>query len=416
MVTPEHRNRWPGWALPVLTGIWLGCFVYLGVASRLPNIPGVTGRGESVALSGHFLTTLVLALLVFAMIRARDLSRSTLRVALVAFIAATVAGGGIEVLQAFSRTRTPELVDWLFDALGALIGVGVIGFIDSNPSFRPKLVTAGHTLGAGVAALAVSAFFVWPPIAPEEVTVYCPAEVAERRVPVAPIKVGTGSRVSDGLLVLYTFQDSAADVSGLVPALDLDLAGGAAVRDGSLRSPGGDGVAKSPGPAARIFEGAAMSEAFTIEAWVRPADLLQRGPARIVSTSGSTDLGDVNFHVGQERTCLSVRIRTGDGAAAWLITEGVFLGAQPAWHVAVTYDRGSIGVFVDTALVEQFDVNHGPLDVWDQTLPLLIGNEATLDRPFEGDVHLVAVYGRALEAAEIAQNYRAGAMWSGSSS
>jgi VanZ family protein len=409
MVTSEHTQRWPGWVLPVLTGIWLGCFVYLGVASRLPNIPGVTGRGESVALSGHFLTTLVLALLIFAVIRARDLSRSTLVVALVAFGAAAVAGGVIEVLQAFTRTRTPELVDWLFDALGGLVGVGVMVLIDRKPSFRPRMVTAAHSLGGTVAALAVSAFFIWPPIAPEEVTVYCPAEVAERRVPVAPIDAGTGARVPDGLVVLYTFQDSSDDVSGLAPALNLYLAGGANVRDGRLRMGGGDDVALSPGPAARIHEAAAMSGAFTVETWLRPADLLQRGPARIVSTSGSTDLGDVNFHVGQERTCLSIRVRTDEGAAAWLLTEGVFLGPQPAWHVAVTYDRGSIGVFVDGALVEQYDVNHGPLRVWDPTLPLLVGNEATLDRPFQGDIHLVAFYGRALDESEIAINYRAGA-------
>ena len=168
--------RWPVWALPLLTVVWLGCFVYLGVASRLPNIPGVTGRGESVALSGHFLTTLVLALLIFAVIRARDLNRPTLWVALAAAAAATVAGGGIELLQSFSRTRTPELVDVVFDGLGALVGVGAMAVIDVHGALRSRLVSGAHVLGAGAAALAVSAFFIWPPIAPDEVTVYCPAE------------------------------------------------------------------------------------------------------------------------------------------------------------------------------------------------------------------------------------------------
>ncbi|NNC91538.1 MAG: hypothetical protein HKN80_03495, partial [Acidimicrobiia bacterium] len=67
------------WVLPALTIIWFGCFVYLGVASRLPTIPGLTGGGESVALSGHFLTTLVLAWLVFALVRSRNLERPTWR-------------------------------------------------------------------------------------------------------------------------------------------------------------------------------------------------------------------------------------------------------------------------------------------------------------------------------------------------
>ncbi|NNF88225.1 MAG: LamG domain-containing protein [Acidimicrobiia bacterium] len=170
-------------------------------------------------------------------------------------------------------------------------------------------------------------------------------------------------------------------------------------------------MAVSAEPASRILEAATMSESFTVEAWVRPADLLQRGPARIVSTSESTDLADVNFHLGQERSCLSFRIKTGPGdVAAWLITEPVFVTAQPAWHIAVTYDRGAIDVFVDGALSDRFDVNHVPLDdAWDPMLPLIIGNEATLDRAFRGDVHLVAIYGRALDESEIASNYEAGA-------
>ncbi|NNC93406.1 MAG: VanZ family protein, partial [Acidimicrobiia bacterium] len=196
------------------------------MASRLPNIPGVTGRGESVALSGHFLSTLVLAALVFALIRARDLDRRTARVAFATFLVAVVVGGGIEILQGFSRTRTPELVDWLFDSLGAVVGIAVMVTVDIQPPHRPGLVTAAHVFGAGVAALAVSAFFVWPPIPAAELTSYCPQDVQERKVPVAPIEVGTGTRISDGLLVLYTFQDSADDVSGLVPGLDLELSGG----------------------------------------------------------------------------------------------------------------------------------------------------------------------------------------------
>jgi hypothetical protein len=128
-----------------------------------------------------------------------------------------------------------------------------------------------------------------------------------------------------------------------------------------------------------------------------------------LTASGSTRLDDVNFHLGQERTCVSFRISTGEGDAEWLLATRVFRVPQPVWQVAVTYDSGDVGVYVDGELRERFVVEPGAPDGWDPMLPLLVGNEATLDRAFHGDIHLVAVYGRALDESEIAVNYAAGA-------
>ncbi len=408
----QSISRWPSWALPALTAVWMGSFVYLGLASRLPDIPGLTGRGESVASFGHFTTTLVLAVLVYGLIRSRGLDRPTLGIAISSVVAATLAGGIVEVLQSFSRTRSPQLADLWFDGLGAVVGVGLMGVIDARPSLRPKLVEGAHVLGAVAVSLTIAAFFIWPPITPEEVAAYCPAGVEERRVPRVEVEAGIGSRVSDGLLALYSFEDSSDDVSGVAPALNLVLEGGAALRNGELRITGVDGVARSARAATKVDDAVKVTDSFTVEAWVRPRDLLQRGPARIVTASGSTSLSDVNFHLGQERTCLSFRVAAGGGAAEWLLIEGVFSAPQPAWHIAVTYERGSIGVFAEGAHVESRVVEPGPLDSWAPDFPLYVGNEATLNRPFRGDILLVAIYGRALTATEIASNYAAGALTS----
>ena len=47
---------------------------------------------------------------------------------------------------------------------------------------------------------------------------------------------------------------------------------------------------------------------------------------------------------------------------------------------------------------------------WDSNYPLLIGNEATLDRPYLGEIFLVAIYDRVISDAEIQQNFNAGAL------
>lgn len=392
-----------------LTAAWIGCFVYLGLASRLPSVPWLTGRGESVAYSGHFVTTLILAVLFFALLRNLNFSRPTISVALASLVAASLAGGVIELLQGWSRTRNPQFSDWLFDGFGAVLGVAIMAAIDARHALRRPLIAGTQLFGALVVAFTVSAFFIWPPPTVQGVAAFCPAGVRQREVPVEPIESGTGPRVGDGLVALYTFEETADDVSQVEPVLDLRLEGSATLRAGALSISGTDGAAAGGDPAVKVHDAARPTDAFTIEAWVRPDDLLQRGPARIVTSSGSTSLDDVNFHLGQERTCVSFRVDAGDGEAEWLLTKKVFTTPQPVWHVVVTFDGGAVGVYVDGELLERLTVEPGSLDGWDPILPLLIGNEATLDRAFQGDIHLVAFYGRALDESEVAINYRAGA-------
>jgi hypothetical protein len=49
----------------------------------------------------------------------------------------------------------------------------------------------------------------------------------------------------------------------------------------------------------------------------------------------------------------------------------------------------------------------GDLSNWDPSHRLVVGNEASLDRQWNGTVTLVAVYNRALSAAEVKRNVEA---------
>jgi hypothetical protein len=116
----------------------------------------------------------------------------------------------------------------------------------------------------------------------------------------------------------------------------------------------------------------------------------------------------VNFHLGQDRQCLSVRVNAGGDEAAWLLFDDVFARRQRAWHVVATYDRGTVRLFVDGEERYEEDLPDADLSRWSRDYPLLVGNEATRDRPFRGEVYLVALYDRALDEDEVEQNHDAG--------
>ena len=83
-------------------------------------------------------------------------------------------------------------------------------------------------------------------------------------------------------------------------------------------------------------------------------------------------------------------------------------------HVVYTRDAaGQATVYIDGVVEGQASVG-GSLSNWDATMPLLLGNEASGGRPWLGEYKLVAVYARALSAAEVAQNLSAGSEGDGS--
>jgi len=116
-----------------------------------------------------------------------------------------------------------------------------------------------------------------------------------------------------GALVLYTFSDggnAVRDVAGVGQPLDLTIAQPGAV----TWAPGGglevrkSTLIASAGPATKITDAVRASGAFTLEAWVRPANTTQAGPARIVTLS--RDPGARSFTLGQDKTGYLVRFRT----------------------------------------------------------------------------------------------------------
>ena len=119
-------------------------------------------------------------------------------------------------------------------------------------------------------------------------------------------------RVSEGLVALYEFKAGAGrvvrDVSGVGTPLDLNIIDPSAV---SWKADGGLAIHASAtirsSVATKIIEALKASQAITIEAWVKPANTTQYGPARIVALSGDAYPTGGNFVLGA-----GVKVPAGD--------------------------------------------------------------------------------------------------------
>ena len=222
-------------------------------------------------------------------------------------------------------------------------------------------------------------------------------------------------RVGSGLQVLYDFTEGQGrivhDRSGVGKPLDLTIDDAKSVQwsSGSLivTSPV---LIASPKPAKKIIDAVKKSNAITIEAWMRPANVNQSGPARIVSLSASPTQRNVTL--GQDGGAYDVRLRTterdNNGLPSTSTAKNVV--SPRLMHVVFTRDRrGTAAISIDGKRVTSKKAG-GNFANWDAGDRLGLCNELSGDRPWLGEFHLVAIYNRALSASEVKSNFAAGVM------
>lgn len=228
-----------------------------------------------------------------------------------------------------------------------------------------------------------------------------------------------GGRVLDGLQALYNFDESQGttirDTSGMSPPLDL------VIEDPTKATwlPGALSFtaptrAKSVGSAARIESAMQATQELTLEAWITPDNLTQDGPARILTMSDGAYLR--NFTLGQglwgsqASDTYNVRLRSTetDQDGMPMLTTGAGAAKIGLQHVVFTRTTsGKTRLYVDGTMQVEGNTGGG-FSNWDPAYSLALGNEIGTSRPWLGTMHLVAMYDRALSAAEVQQNLLAG--------
>lgn len=225
-----------------------------------------------------------------------------------------------------------------------------------------------------------------------------------------------GNRHEANVIALYEFKTGsgniAYDTSGVEPAINLNLSG-------QVDWVGGYGLdfitgkAQGTTTASRKLANLIRSTGeYSIEAWVVPANVTQEGPARIISYSAGTAAR--NFTLGQTRYNYDFLHRSGttdgNGEPALSTADADERLQATQQHVVVTFDPANgRRIYVNGIYSGDLDpVSGGTLADWDDTYALVLGNEVSGNRPWQGKVRLLAIHNRALTTGQIVQNFEAG--------
>ena len=150
---------------------------------------------------------------------------------------------------------------------------------------------------------------------------------------------------------------------------------------------------------------------YTLETWVAPANVAQKN-AYIVSYSGSNTTRDATLGQAVTQYQGMARSSTTDtnGMPALLTTTADGAAQAALQHVVLTYDPVSgQKIYVNGVYTGDADPSKGgSLANWDSTFALVLGNETTGQRQWQGTIKFVAIHNRALTPAQIQQNFAAG--------
>lgn len=230
----------------------------------------------------------------------------------------------------------------------------------------------------------------------------------------APAGQPPAGRVITGVVALYEFEEGSGslvlDSSGISTPLTLTILaspGDVAWISGGL-AVNANVILQTTGRATKVVTACQNSNEISIEAWVKPDNTTQNGPARIVTLS--VDPYNRNFTLAQEANQYIVRLRTTNTTINGFPELVSPPGSVTTNLSHILYTRNTTGtekIYINSVAVVT-GTRTGNFSNWDPGYRLALANELTNNRPWLGEYHLVAVYCRALTPAEVAQNYAAG--------
>ena len=226
----------------------------------------------------------------------------------------------------------------------------------------------------------------------------------------ADAEAGGAARADANAIALFNFDEGAGDItvdsSGVGTPITLNIEGMEWVDGGGLRNVSGKAEA-SLVDSQKLFN--MITDAYTVEAWIISDNNAQDGPARIVSYSSSTNTR--NFTLGQNAIYYQLRNASattdGNGTPALeALDPQVDVSLQ---HVVATFDAASgRKVYINGQLSIEENLANGDTLDWQDDQLLVLGNEVSNDRTWQGVFRLVAIHNSALTATEVQQNFDAG--------
>ena len=244
-----------------------------------------------------------------------------------------------------------------------------------------------------------------------------PSLVISKALTLSQGTVASGQgRYDANVIAEYLFQTgsgtTAYDTSGVDPAADLTITGNVTWSGGwgIIVGPGGKAQATTSS-SSKIYSLIQATGEFSVEAWVAPA-LVAVDNSYMVSYSG----GDTtrNFTLGQTNQNYDYLLRSSNsdlnGMPLLATPTAAMLLQASLQHVVLTYDPvNGRQIYVNGVNTGVIDPQKGgTISNWDNTFALVLGNEVSGDRNWQGLIKFAAIHSRALTSAQVLQNYNAG--------
>jgi hypothetical protein len=288
----------------------------------------------------------------------------------------------------------------------------------TNSRFYQRLLTDMHNCWSNCATDAaqmlaqIQAFAKM--LAPTNIN---PSLVVSKALTLGQGTVASGaSRFDADTIAKYEFETGtgliAYDTSGIDPSADMTITGNVTWAGGWGVNVGAGGKLQATTSASsKIYNAVQSTGEFSIEAWVAPA-LVAVDNSYMVSYSG----GDTtrNFTLGQTNQQYDFMLRGSNSdlnGMPQLQTSATAMLLQAALqHVVLTYDPvNGRQIYVNGVNANVPDPQKGgTISNWDSSFALVLGNETSGDRSWQGLIKFVAIHSRALSAAQVMQNYNAG--------
>jgi hypothetical protein len=292
------------------------------------------------------------------------------------------------------------------------------GACGTNSRLYQRLATDNHNCWSNCAAnaatmlAAIQAFAGM--IAPANIN---PALVTSDAITLGQGTIASGANRYDAdTIAKYEFEsivnNTTYDTSGIDPAADLTISGNVTLAGGWGINVGAGGKAQATTAASsKIYNLIQATGEFSVEAWVAPA-LVAVNNSYMVSYSG----GDTtrNFTLGQTNQDYDFMLRSSTTALTGmpqLQTPDAAMALQASLqHVVLTYDPvNGRQIYVNGVSVGPPDGQKGgTIANWDSSFALVLGNEVSGDRSWQGLIKFVAIHSRAMTPAQVMQNYNAG--------
>ncbi len=243
--------------------------------------------------------------------------------------------------------------------------------------------------------------------------VFDPSLVASKAVVIADdgIVAAGGSRYENDLIALYEFKTgegfTAVDTSGVDPAANLTLSDSSMwMSNWGLEFEGGKAQATVE-DSRKIADLIKATGEYTIETWVVPGNVTQED-ANIVSYSGSNTVR--NFTLTQTLYNYDFYHRsstTDNNGEAALSTADADEDLQAnLQHVVLTFSPvEGRKIYVNGVFTDDTDpAASGSVANWSDSFALVLGNEVSGNRPWQGQIRMLAIHNRALTEEQIQRN------------